>query len=83
MLVPTERLIEAERVRKDAHEMATLRHAAGLLTEAFERILAEVRPGRLERQVGARIDWILKDCGFDRLAFETIVASGPTDCCGW
>ena len=77
VLVPTERLIEAERVRKDAHEMATLRHAAGLLTEAFERILAEVRPGRLERQVGARIDWILKDCGFDRLAFETIVASGP------
>jgi Xaa-Pro aminopeptidase len=77
MLVPTERLVEAERVRKDAHEVATLRYAAGMLTGAFERILAEVQPGRTERQVGARIDWIMKDCGFDRSAFETIVASGP------
>ena len=77
MLVPTERLIESERVRKDAYEVATLRRAAGMLTGAFERILAEIEPGRTERHVGARIDWIMKDCGFERAAFETIVASGP------
>jgi len=76
-LVPTERFVEAERARKDAHEVTTLRQAAEMLTAAFGRILAEVQPGRTERQVGARIDWIMKDAGFDRSAFETIVASGP------
>ncbi len=77
MLVATERFVEAERIRKDAHEVATLRRAADMLTASFGRILAEVRPGRTERQVAAHIDWVLKDTGFDRPAFDTIVASGP------
>ncbi len=76
-LVPTERFVEAERIRKDAHEVATLRRAAEVLTGAFGRMLAEVQPGRSERQVAAHIDWIMKDAGFDRPAFDTIVASGP------
>lgn len=76
-LVPTERLIEGQRIRKDAHEVTTLRRAADMLTGAFGRTLAEVQPGRTEREVAARIDWILKDSGFDRPAFDTIVGSGP------
>jgi Xaa-Pro aminopeptidase len=76
-LVPTERIVEAERVRKDVHEVATLREAAAMLTGAFDRIVAEVRVGRTERQVAARLDWILMDVGFEKPAFETIVASGP------
>ena len=76
-LVPTERLVEAQRVRKDAHEVGRLRHGAEMLTGAFGRILAEVQPGRTERQVAAHIDWIIKDVGFERSAFDTIVASGP------
>ncbi len=76
-LVPTERLVEAERIRKDAHEIATLRTAAAMLDRVFDRILTEVQPGRSEHAVAARIDWTIKDGGFDRTAFETIVGSGP------
>jgi Xaa-Pro aminopeptidase len=76
-LVATERIVEAERIRKDAHEIATLRRAGEMLTGAFGRVLAEVQPGRTERQVAAHIDWIVKDAGFERSAFDTIVASGP------
>lgn len=76
-LVPTERLIEAERARKDVHEVEMLRRAAELLTASFDRIVAEARPGRSERQVAAGIDFVMKDVGFDRAAFDTIVASGP------
>jgi Xaa-Pro aminopeptidase len=76
-LVPTERLVEAERVRKDSYELNTLTRAARLLTDAFERVAAEVRVGRTEHQVAARIDFVIKDSGFERTAFETIVASGP------
>lgn len=76
-LVPTERLVEAERIRKDSEEVATLRSAAEMLTAAFPRMLAGVQPGRTERQVAAHVEWIMKDAGFDRPAFDTIVASGP------
>jgi Xaa-Pro aminopeptidase len=76
-LVPTERVVESARLRKDASEIATLREAAALLPAVFERVLGEVQAGRSERQVAARIDWVLKDAGFERTAFETIVASGP------
>jgi Xaa-Pro aminopeptidase len=76
-MVSTERLVEAERVRKDAHEVGRLRRGAEMLTGAFGRILAEVQPGRTERQVAAHIDWTIKDVGFERSAFDTIVASGP------
>jgi Xaa-Pro aminopeptidase len=76
-LMPADRIVESLRVRKDEHEVATLRAAAGLLPGVFERIVAEVRPGRSEREVAARVDWIIKDAGFERTAFETIVASGP------
>jgi Xaa-Pro aminopeptidase len=36
-----------------------------------------VGPGRSEREVAADIDWRLRQAGFERPAFETIVASGP------
>jgi Xaa-Pro aminopeptidase len=76
-LVPTERVIEAERVRKDPHEIATLREAAAMLSHGFEPVVSEVRQGRTERQVAAGIEWVMKEIGFERAAFDTIVASGP------
>jgi Xaa-Pro aminopeptidase len=36
-----------------------------------------VQPGRSEIDVAAELDWIIKQTGFERPAFETIVASGP------
>ena len=36
-----------------------------------------VRAGRTELEMAADIDWRLKRAGFEKPAFETIVASGP------
>ena len=78
VLVPTERLIEGLRAVKDPIEAAVLRRAADLLSRvARERVPALVRPGRSELEVAADIDTALRGAGFERPAFETIVASGP------
>jgi Xaa-Pro aminopeptidase len=76
-LVPTERLIEGGRAVKDQAEIATLREAGRRITEATPEIVSLARPGRSEIEVAGEIDLVLRRAGFERPAFETIVASGP------
>jgi Xaa-Pro aminopeptidase len=76
-LVPTERIVERERVRKDAGEIATLREAARMLSSVATGVLGAVRKGESEREVALAIDWRIRQAGFERSAFDTIVASGP------
>jgi Xaa-Pro aminopeptidase len=70
-------LVEPLRVRKDPAELATLRRAGALLSDVANRLAEWVRVGRSERDVAADIDRALRQAGFTRPAFETIVASGP------
>jgi len=76
-LVPTEDVIERARVVKDDYEIATLREAASRLSEVAVGVLTEARAGRTEREVALAIDWRIRQGGFSRTAFDTIVASGP------
>jgi Xaa-Pro aminopeptidase len=77
-LAATEGLIEKLRVIKDEHEIRTLRTAGHRLSAVAHTVLAEeVRRGRRERDVALAIDWRIREAGFSRAAFETIVASGP------
>ena len=76
-LVPTENLVERARMLKDPYEVDTLRTAAALLARAVSAVLELVQAGRSEREIAADVDLILHRCGFERPAFDTIVASGP------
>jgi Xaa-Pro aminopeptidase len=76
-LVPTENIVEGARVRKDAWEIATIREAARRLSGVTRAAVAAVGRGRTERQVAMDIDWSIRGAGFERSAFDTIVASGP------
>lgn len=76
-LVPTERHVEAVRLRKDDGEQETFRRAGALLDAVAADVLASVRAGQAERDVAADIDGRLKRGGFDKPSFDTIVASGP------
>ena len=76
-LIPTERIVERARLIKDAFEVGTLRKAAGLLSEVAARALEIVTPGRAELEIAADVDSFLRQAGFSKPAFETIVASGP------
>jgi Xaa-Pro aminopeptidase len=76
-LVATEGMVEAARVRKDSHEIATLREAAVRLSEVANGVFEEVRRGRTEREVALAIDMRIRRAGFTKPAFDTIVAAGP------
>jgi Xaa-Pro aminopeptidase len=64
-------------VIKDAYEIDTLREAARRLSQVALGVTAEVRRGHTERDVALAVDRRIRQAGFERSAFDTIVASGP------
>jgi len=76
-LAETDGLVEQLRVRKDAWELERLRDGAEKLSSMAKCILSRTLAGRLEAEVAAEIDLELRRAGFDRPAFDTIVAAGP------
>jgi Xaa-Pro aminopeptidase len=75
--VDSEGIVEAQRMVKDRWELAVLREAGGRLSRVAACILPKVSAGLTERQVAWEIEVALHSAGFERPAFETIVASGP------
>jgi Xaa-Pro aminopeptidase len=76
-LLPVEGLVEKKRLIKDGHELAVFEHAGRLLSRVAQEIFGEIRVGREERDVALAIDSAIRKAGFERSAFETIVAAGP------
>lgn len=76
-VVETSGFIERFRTIKDVWELGRLREAGGRLAEVAACILPEVSEGRTEREVSWTVELALHGAGFERPAFETIVASGP------
>jgi Xaa-Pro aminopeptidase len=77
VLVPTERFIEGARAIKSDDEVTTLREAARRLSLAAREAVELAQPGRTEIDVASAIDELIRRKGFERPAFDTIVASGP------
>lgn len=77
VLVATTRIVERMRAVKDAGEIETLRHAGRRISSVARQARTWIQPGRTERQIAAAVDAAMRDAGFERPAFETIVASGP------
>jgi Xaa-Pro aminopeptidase len=76
-LVATDRVVERARVVKDSFEIATLREAARRLSQVAADVVLALRPRQTERAFALAIDSRLCQAGFERPAFDTIVASGP------
>ncbi len=76
-LAETEALVEELRLTKDRWEIAQLRDGASRLSDVAKCILLKRLAGRTESDVAAEIELELRRAGFERAAFDTIVASGP------
>ena len=76
-LVPMDGAVERLREVKDAWEVATLREAGRRLSDVAKCIIPKALAGSPERDLAAIIEWELRRKGFDKPAFDTIVASGP------
>ncbi|MEP7048309.1 MAG: aminopeptidase P family protein [Ilumatobacteraceae bacterium] len=73
-LVPVAGLIEAERRRKDAGEIARMAEACRIADVA----LSEVQlPGHTEAEVRNQLEIRMRELGADGPSYETIVATGP------
>ena len=75
-LVPLKAELTDLRRIKNAEEIALHRQAEHIGDIAFEEILKEIKPGMTELQVAAKLEYIMKMNGADKLSFESIVASG-------
>ena len=62
---------------KDANEIAVMKQAADLASNVFADVLPIIRPGILENELAAEIEYRMRRMGASGASFETIVASGP------
>jgi Xaa-Pro aminopeptidase len=76
-LVATVGVVELLRSSKDAWEVGRLRDGAERLSTVAKCILPKILAGRTEADLAAEIEARLRRVGFQRPAFDTIVASGP------
>jgi len=75
-LIPLSGELDSIRAVKDDGEISRIRQAAELSARVLEAACATVRPGIAERDVAREIDFSAISAGAERMAFETIVASG-------
>jgi Xaa-Pro aminopeptidase len=74
--VPRSGLVEGLRALKDEQELDALKEACEITDRVFERLADERFIGRTERDVAWTIEQLFHGEGAERVAFETIVASG-------
>jgi len=76
-LIGCQGLVESLRAVKDEEELERLERAARGLEPTVRSLRDEIRAGTSERTVAAELDYRLRQSGYDKTAFDTIVASGP------
>jgi Xaa-Pro aminopeptidase len=64
------------RQRKDAGELMQIRTAIRRAEGSFRALLATLKAGMTEREVSLRLEWLMRERGARRAAFDIIVASG-------
>lgn len=76
-LIPVQGLVEHLRAAKDPGEVAAVKAAADLATEALAATVGFIRTGRTELEVAGRLESNLRQRGSEWHPFQSIVASGP------
>ncbi len=69
-------LVESVRSIKDPSEIAAIRTAASISSEALQRTLPYIKPGVSESELAGMLDFQIRKLG-GKNSFETIIAFGP------
>ncbi len=75
-LKPMSGMVEKLRIVKDEQEIASMKKAQKITDKTFDYILGKVKPGMTEREVAWEMEAFMRNNGADKLAFESIVATG-------
>jgi len=68
--------VEELRILKDDEEVELLRNAVELSSRLFRPLLRSMRSGVVESAIAAKLEYMARKAGAERMSFETIVASG-------
>lgn len=68
--------LDGFRLIKSQQEIDNIRKAAEIADKAFAQLLKSLQVGMSEIEVAALLEYYMRNLGAERLAFETIVASG-------
>ncbi len=81
-LVAIGEVVDPLREVKDPWEIEQITRAAEVSKAAFEHVIGWVRPGVTEWELAAELENQLRlgGCGSSRIAFQSIVVSGPRSC---
>ena len=75
-LMPASALLTELRGSKDEEELVCMTAAQRIAEGALRQILCEIRPGMTEKDIAARLQYLMVSAGAERTSFDTIVASG-------
>ena len=74
-------LVEQARMVKDAQEIQRIRAAVLMGADLLIRHLTAIRPGVMETQVAAEMEYAARRAGAEAMSFSTIVAAGSVRPC--
>ena len=69
-------IVHEMRVVKDAHEIALLKKAIDITSDALIEVMKAAQPGMFEYEIDAIIDYVYRKNGSRRKGFQSIVGSG-------
>ncbi len=69
-------LVESLRIKKQPIELELIKKALNIAESAFNKILKEIRPGVMERDIALELDYQMRKMGASSSSFDIIVASG-------
>ena len=76
-LLPTKNIVETLRQQKDETELALVKRACDITSEAFASVMNSVGPGITERELVWELESAMRKAGAEAIAFDIIVAAGP------
>lgn len=76
-LIALSNLVEDIRLIKSPEEVDILSKSAQLMGDVLARVIAELCPGQIEKDIAWKIETLIREQGADGASFPPIVASGP------
>ena len=76
-LLPASELLSGLRGSKDEEEVHRMICAQRIAERALNDILGEIKAGMTEKEVAARLQYLMLHYGAERMSFDPVVASGP------
>lgn len=73
---PLKSRIETLRMRKDDEEIQCIVAAQRIAEQAFEEVLLDIRAGVSEKEIAARLTYLMLHYGAENMSFDPIVVSG-------